>query len=924
MKKALVVLVVAFMLCISMSSIAVSEFAVFNSEEESISNNFNTINQNREMDPDALEHFQSAADSYLRMNENSFTSYEEPKEAEIDIPWIGVNGMQGDFVSWWVRLKYKDQEFAQELDISPEDLRDIFLEYPYHHEILFFDIDEDDANDVEVRVGFYWKRYFDPDGNDPRGLEFKFIVTQTSSGNPGGGIADPYAELEVWSEISLNVGLVRSFPINKPITYNVNSIGQRIRNIIERILSFREGARFTPLKNLLERVLSNSEQVAGNVMPLQDPQPLDADDDYLSMGAGYRSPQGSRIPQSVTKKFWFARESIFSPTLFQHEFDPDGSDPIELLYGFQAYKGGHTYPSFDIEFSVGFEPAVYLRTMFIPLKGYVRYYFLPKSKTYDTTTITFASNVLEGVGEGINLQLIFDEIDSSLAYSGRWFSFDFDIFDKFMYRASNKFSVALQVVTPWLSEKIKFKGIPTSIDFHRRDWTIEFNIVQGEVLELEVLVETKLIMDSKLDEFILYYPKADPVDPDVMLLNVVSIPSTETFSVYGHMDIVNSTYLTAQLDGYVDFTMSSQLGEVALYSPKEYKLFEVKDIPARERVGAEATLHYKRGDIMNENNYVYGRIYRDFSSNLGAINFYLPNVNNPVLSITDIPADAWAEGKLQWAVLTGYAEAVRQSQGAEDPIAFYLEFDQFTIDNVLEIGEGHIRTDFKIQKQDGYFELDTSAGILDNYFEVKNTETGGLLSVDSGTVAANDFKAQWDIDDSGDQLEIQELALTGALESLKNFEINIELAGKNSNFEGYWDVADKAGGFEIEFYQDEPVTLDFNLDQFEKLALYGYVTLAQNIHFDMDWDFKEGTEEDRGHFYINKNTNDPNLEAVNLVATFNDRFGVDILVEDIQLLVSIEWWKNGATYDWSAYWYVCTITYFKLLWNYNWYTLIQN
>jgi len=941
MKRIIIFLVVVCMISVSMSGVAFSETAPLTLQKKEI----NTVHHERlkktQTDPDAIEHLEEAIDSYLRMDENSLTPYEKSETYDANLPWIGIHGMRGDFVSWWIRLKYNGQNFAQQLEISPENLRERFLVNPYYDVRLYFNIDDDSADDVEVRVGFYWRRYIDPDGDDPRGLEFKFIVTQTSSGNPGGGIADPYADLEVWSEISLNVGLIRNTPVNQPVqinsavnklvsklfTYNINklnSISTTLMKQLETIIfpAYQENTFNSPLNNPASSGTQNTDETLNaDSIPLNDPQTSDTDDDYISMGAGYRSPQGSRIPQTVTKKFWFARSTIFSPTIFQHEFDPEGTDPIELLYGFQAYEGGHTTPDYNITFSVGYEPAVYLRTQVIPLKGYLRYYFLPKSKTSTETVVTFSSSILNGIGENIQLQLIFDEVDSSLAYSGRWFSFDFNVFDGFEYRASNKFTVSFQIVTPMLSEKIKLRGIPTSIDFHRRQWDIDFTLVGGQLLDLEVLAETKLIMNSNLDELILYYPKANISDPDLTLFKVTSIPSTETFSIFGNLDIINSTYLTVQADGYVDLSMSSTLSKVQLFTPKQNLLFEIAGIPARERVGAIGKVYYKRGDPLDQNNYVYGKAYRDFSGNLGAINFYLPGVLIPVVSITEIPADAWAEGKFLWSQIKGFGHAERQSQGAEDPIAVYLEFDQFSISNILEIRDGFIHTDFHIA-QDGYFTLDTSNEMVNNAFEVCNLETENSLYLEAGTVAADSFNADWNIVQVGDQIQVQDLALSGELESFGNFDIAIELQGKNTDFNGYLDMGEREGGFEIDFSQAAPVTLDFDMDQFENFDLYGSVTLAQNIHFDMSWNLKEGTLGDKAFFYLNKNTNVPNIQQIDITATYNNQFGAHVTVQNIQLILSFEWWLDGNDYDYSLWWYVGTVTDVDLLWRGTWHDLI--
>jgi len=54
--------------------------------------------------------------------------------------------------------------------------------------------------------------------------------------------------------------------------------------------------------------------------------------------------------------------------------DVVGNGVIDLLYGFRAHEAASNQDRFDVTFNVEFEPAVNLKTKFIPKSGYVAYF----------------------------------------------------------------------------------------------------------------------------------------------------------------------------------------------------------------------------------------------------------------------------------------------------------------------------------------------------------------------------------------------------------------------------------------------------------------------------------------------------------------------------------------------------------------------
>jgi hypothetical protein len=283
-------------------------------------------------------------------------------------------------------------------------------------------------------------------------------------------------------------------------------------------------------------------------------------------------------------------------------------------------------------------------------------------------------------------------------------------------------------------------------------------------------------------------------------------------------------------------------------------------------------------------------------------------------------------GQFWWNQLKGHLHAERSSSsGEKDPVKLTLTLDNLEINNQLSIGNGFIDMEGKIA-EDGYFKFDTSNDLLDNAFLIRNLAAGGSLSVNAGSIAADNFKADWDIDSSGPQLKVDDLDLSGSLNMFENFNVNIGLSGKNAQFTGTWSVGE-SGGFEIDLYQAEPTQLNFALNEnIENFKFNGYVVVSQNIHFDVSWNWKQGVDPtDYGYFTINDNTNTANILAIQINASYKDRFGADIKVVDASLYFKLKWYKEPGQWlphAWLEYYVGGTIDHVYLLWEYQWHTII--
>ena len=956
MKKIFSLVLVLFLISIAISENVSSINVISDNENTHIEpiNNQNTVESRTNKLIDTV-------DEYLNMDINSYNPYDEPEKV-IDIPWINLNS--NSLLEWWIRLKYNGVTFEQEVPVSPTDFSEKFLKHPEYAEILKFNIDIDPEDDVEVRVGFYWSIIKYPDGTGARSLEFRYMIRQLTDG----GIEDNVGELEVWSELRVNYGLIkRSTPkiLSLDSFQNENRLNNKqyyllinykpefiIRQLINRIKMQAKDRCFEYFKTLLRSTINNPWNRYDKNIPISN---SDNDDvDYISIGSGYRSPQGDRIPLLVDKRFSFAKSinlnwkegSIFNPTIFEHElYDVTSSDPIEILYGFQAYKGDTDTVQYDIAFSVEFDPAIYLRTEFIPLDGYVYYYFGQKSQSSETR-VTFSSNIFEGSGEEVSLTLIFDRIDSNLARSGHWMMFDLGIIDGnllgggFHYEASHKHSVGIEVNAPGFQEKVHIKGIPTRVDF---GWDIytDFTILP-KTIDVAFGGYVKLDMSSVIDEVIVYYPKANPEDPDTTFFEACNIPSYEKLTAEASLYMHGGDMLTVRPEGFVDLTMSSKIGEINLYYPKsdptedDSVFINVPEdsIPSKTRIGAELQVHVDIDNILNPNNNIYGRIYHNCDANLNEINVYLPGDSYesfdekiPLIRVTDIPAIATAEAQLYWSKLQGHAYASRGYIGGRDPIEVNLEYGGFEIYNKLEISEGYIDIGFKIGTN-GYFRFDTSKRIFSNNLRITNSGSENNLdrlelSVDE--VSADNLHANWDIDTSGERLRINNLGFGGFVDTLKGLELGLEIQGESTNLNIDW-ITGQGGHLAIDFYQDDPIRLDFDLDnESADFDLHGFVELSNNPHFDMDWKWHQGERyTDPGYFKINENNHQANIKEINLYFTIQDEWGAEASLKNAGLYICVEWyWWNFILYIWPVIdiygdWNL------NLLLNGQWYNNVEN
>ena len=193
------------MLCVSIPGAGFSQNIKTNIINDNISNQ-NEINQkiDTHLSTEKMTTLLSnSVDHYLSATEEDFTPVKQTAQP-VDLPWMNKNN--ADLLEWWVRFEYKGQIYDKEVQISIQDFTEKFLKHPEYGEILFFDIDNDPEDDVEVIIGFYWSVIKYPDRDDARSLEFRFRVRQL----PDGGISDNTAECSVWSELRVNYGLIKN------------------------------------------------------------------------------------------------------------------------------------------------------------------------------------------------------------------------------------------------------------------------------------------------------------------------------------------------------------------------------------------------------------------------------------------------------------------------------------------------------------------------------------------------------------------------------------------------------------------------------------------------------------------------------------------------------------------------------------------
>ncbi len=836
MQKLVVFFIAICMLCISMSG--AGAFELKNNQKEIIVEE-KTIT-NTEIDQNLAQTFSK----YLPT---------EQEKKEIEIPWIKTNT---GLLEWNVRIEYNGETFQKQVPVNINDFREKFLKHPEYGEHIFFDVDNDPEYDIEVIVGFYWSVIKDANGNDVKSLEKRFRVRQLET---GGYVDDSDGEMEVWSELHVNYGLIKQSSSSSNVESNLsqkNSFYKTQNTIFSGLFE----NFFSKIRAFFEKIF-NLLNFREDEEP--DREPTDEDDsDYISVGAGYRSPDGEDIPRYTEKRFAFARENIFSPTIFQHQMDPGsskGKGPFELLYGFRSFNSGASNPSYDIDFSVEFDPAVYLRTKFIPIGGYVYYYFEDDSQRNQPTTVTFAADFNKKSSsneEGIELSLVFDKIDNSLGRTGRWMSFDIDAVDfdvlsgKFHYKASHSFSVGVVVNSPSFLEKVEIVNIPDRVDV---SWDVDF------------------------------------------VLNP-------------------SSMLYAHADGFIDLDMSSDLGGVNVYYPKsdpsasdEIFIDVPGGIPKSSRVEAGVTLNVDLNNLENPSNYVYGMLKHTCSSNVDSIRAFLPEEETPIVKVTDIPAYSEAKGKLKWNTLEGYAYAWRGSSGPPDPVELNLDYKGFHIHDILTIRNGHIDTRFKVAK-DGHFYFDTSEGMFGNALQVSNSDSGDSLGLFVDEVSADELQADWNLDTSGSQLKIQQLKFGGLIDTMKGLEINLDYQGKTVDAELDWVLA-QTGYFDIQVNQQADLTLDFS--QFAQNStvfdIDGGITLSQTLQFDMSWKLQQGEKEggnvDPGYFTINENVDEANIKSFDFYITYQDQYGVNVEFDNLQFYLDLEWWKGDRLlpYVWLDY-----------------------
>jgi hypothetical protein len=861
----------------------------------------------------ATEKMANSANKYFDLDKEAYKPERQSIQGDAYVPW--TNLYTGDILEWYIRILYKGNEFVQQVPITVSDFQETFLKHPSYGRELKFNVDSDPEDDLYMIIGFYWSIIAYPNGVEYRSLESRLRVRQLDT---GGYLDDQYGGLEVWSELNVNLGLIKGNARSR------NEKTDSILNLNEKIINNKFYLFIAQLIEIcdlpvLKKFLNNLIEVNDNT---KSSQRLDASDDYFSIGTGYRCPQGQLIPKFVEKRFSFAKGvkwrdgSIFDPVIFQQQISPGtdiiGTGIIDILYGFRAHEASSGQDRFDIAFNVEFEPAVNLKTKFIPSSGYVAYFLnIPSGDNWggwtprsQPTRISYTADINKGGGVNVpTLSLVLDKIDENLAGSSqKWFSFDITGINGFEYTASHRFNVGITVDVPGLfSEKVEVKGLPKNIKVKWGIDDLDFIINPNRFMAALDLF-SDLEMSSDIEKVTVFYPKFEGYEdaPDSPLLEIRNVPSSQRASVGGSLDLrKSSNILTVAASGGTSFTSSSSINGLTLYYPKAdwendpdiVFIDAPAGMPGSAFASISASLRVNLDDLMDLNNHIYGNIQHGFDSNLDEVDVFLPgNQDVPLVSFIDIPSYATSGGELYWAQLKGYGYAYRSSQNL-DPIEINLEYGDYNLFNRLEIRDGHITTSFKVAA-DGYFNLDTSKHMFKNDLRFYNNANDDTLLLTVEDVSAEDLETSWDIDNSGSQLKINDLAFSGVVDTLNDLNVYIKFSGKSTTLALDWEVGEK-GNFEIEIAQDEEATIDFSdlLPGGGDFLIDGYITLDNDIGFDMQWKLDLGDNaQNPGYIKINKNNAGDNIKYFDLYFTYQDKYGLDLYMKNPTYYMDLQWY----------------------------------
>jgi hypothetical protein len=948
MKKALVLFIAACMLCVSMSSVVASyDTTVIATKKNNFELDSTQVVQPQQPDTTTMQILRQTVDGYLKMDE---TIYETPLQTQNQQthtqPLLGG----GKLFGLWIMVKYNGQEFSKEVNLNYWTIRGK-LSDPNYRTPIRFNVDSDPEDDLEVGFGFYRSGISEmTDGGkvDHSGWATAFDFRQINN-----GLDDQLGEIEIWQEFHVDLSVITNYGYGQSFSKFklLSNLYQILRgNIVKEHSSSTIFQKLAPAGMMpLNNDLLNIMKTAGyDDLEQQNPVMPTAKGDYIITRIGYRSCYGEKIPINFEKKFTVAKENIFRPAIFQHEMNPKdiiGTASNDVLFAFQAWQKGMNEPTYDIEFCVEFDPACYVLTQFTPLSGKTFYYY--NSQSNEPTDITFKSSLLKGgsTAEEENATFQFtislDSVPKEIVGAGKWMSFDLNLIGEnsplsgdFVYKASNKFNVGFKISSPWFEQKLAVRGVPSHAKF---EWGLDaaIDIIPGQLFDFETIGFIDLTMNDKLDEIVLYYPKLDPDTKDVACFRIKDIPSSRTLTAGASLDINNATMLKIDANAYVQHDSSGSLGDITLYYPKadpendpDMALFQIPSgsfaaYGKAEVIGQVYVDPDPDNFFVNPNNYFYAKAQRTSSSDFGEANLYLPNIDIPLLKVYSIPGNANGWGKFWWNQLKGHVRAERSSSSGEGPIRLSLKFDDLLVSNELMIGNGYIDMQGKIAEQ-GYFQFDTQNDMLGNSFEISNLATENSMAINAATISAKEFQSSWDLDTSSEEIQLQELALSGKLDAFRDFNVNINYQGENIHFNGDWSMGE-SGAFEIDFYQEDPIYLSFNMDDsFENVDLNGHVILSNHMHFDISWKWKAGSSADPGYFKINDNSNQPNIDEINLYFTYKDLWGANVTVYGLGIYICVEWWWDGTKFCWDVVKHITGTSNLDLLLNGVWYYNVQN